>query len=399
MTATGHDVRAYPFAPPERLDVNPEEQRLLDLPLALVEMPYGGPAWLATRYEDVRLVLADTRFSRAETVGKDVPRSLPAIQQDAGILGMDPPDHSRLRKLVAKAFTARQIERLRPRTQAIIDELLDTMIANGAPADLAESLTWPLPITVICELLGVPVEDRDKFRTWTDQILSLSGHDLELIEEARVGLYGYLAELIAQRRVAPTEDLLGQLVIARDEDDRLSEEELIGFGVTLLVAGHETTANQTGNFVYLLLEHRERWQQLVDDPDLVPSAVEELMRYVPLAASAAFSRIAKEDVEVGGQLVRAGEAVVAHFAIANRDSTVFERPDELDLTRQENPHIAFGHGVHHCLGAPLARMELQLAIGTLVRRLPGLRLAVPADDVTWRTDRLVRGVRALPVAW
>jgi cytochrome P450 len=273
------------------------------------------------------------------------------------------------------------------------------MIAGGAPADLAESLSWPLPITVICELLGVPVEDRDKFRTWTDQILSLSGHDLERIEEARVGLYGYLAELIAQRRVEPTEDLLGQLVIARDEDDRLSEEELIGFGVTLLVAGHETTANQTGNFVYLLLEHPERWQQLVDDPDLVPSAVEEMLRFVPLAASAAFSRIAKEDVEVGGQLVRAGEAVVAHFAIANRDTAVFEHPDELDLTRQENPHIAFGHGVHHCLGAPLARMELQLAVGTLVRRLPGLRLAVPADDVTWRADRLVRGVRALPVAW
>jgi cytochrome P450 len=230
-------------------------------------------------------------------------------------------------------------------------------------------------------------------------MLSLSGHDLEKIQNAQASLNGYLADLIARRRAEPTEDLLGLLVIARDEGERLSEEELITFGVTLLVAGHETTANQTGNFVYLLLEQRERWQQLVDDPDLLPSAIEEMLRFVPLGAASAFARIAKEDVEVGGQLVRAGEAVMTHFAVANRDAGVFDRPDELDLTRQDNPHVAFGHGVHHCLGAPLARMELQLAVGTLVRRLPGLRLAVPADDVVWRTDRLVRGVRALPVTW
>jgi cytochrome P450 RapN len=327
-----------------------------------------------------------------------MPRIMPAIEEDPSILSMDPPEHTRMRKLVAKAFTARHVERLRPRVQNVIDDLLDDMIAKGSPADLAESLSWPLPIVVICELLGIPVEDRGKFRAWTDIILAVDGVDLPAIEAAQDGIQGYLAELIAKRRVEPTDDLLGQLVIARDEGDRLSEQELIVFGVTLLIAGHETTANQTGNFVYLLLRDPRLWHKLVGDPDLVPAAIEELSRFVPLGP-AAFARIAKQDVEVGGQLVREGEAVVVQFAAANRDGAVFERPEEIDFTREHNPHIAFGHGAHHCLGAPLARLELQLAIGTLVRRLPGLRLAVPAEEVPWRPDRLVRGVQALPVAW
>lgn len=400
MTATGHSARTYPFGPAEKLDINPAYAQLRrEEPLTRVELPYGGEAWLATRYDDIKTVLADSRFSRAETVGKDVPRTTPVIQRDVSILSMDPPEHSRLRRLVAKAFTARHIEKLRPRAQAIIDELLDRMIESGSPADLTESLSWPLPITVICELLGVPVEDRDRFRAWTDLLLSFAGSEAAQIEEARDNINAYLAELIAQRRQAPTDDLLGQLVVARDEGNRLSEQELITFGVTLLVAGHETTANQTGNFVYQLLTQRELWQVLVDDPTLVPQAVEELLRITPLGASAGFPRIATEDLELGGQLVRKGDAVLVQIASANRDGAVFDRPDEIDFTRTDNPHVAFGHGVHHCLGAPLARLELQLAVGTLVRRLPELRLAVPADEVPWRANRLVRGVRALPVAW
>jgi cytochrome P450 RapN len=399
MTATGQGARTYPFGPIERLDLDPHYAQLREQPLVRVHMPYGGDAWLATRYDDIRTVLADPRFSRAETVGKDVPRTMPLIQHDPSILGMDPPEHSRLRKLVAKAFTARHVDSLKPRIQAIVDELVDTMVAAGPPADIADSLSWPLPIIVICELLGVPVEDRELFRRWTDLILSTGGVDPARIEEARNGLNDYLAELIARRRVEPTDDLLGQLVLARDDDDRLSERELIVFGVTLLVAGHETTANQTGNFVYTLLDDRRLWQSLVDDPDLVPNAVEELMRFVPLGASASFARIATEDVQLGGQLVRAGESVLVELASGNRDRTVFKDPDEVDFARETNPHIAFGHGVHHCLGAPLARLELRMAVGTLVRRLPGLRLAVPADEVPWRADRLVRGVRALPVTW
>lgn len=399
MTVTGDHVRGYPFAPNQGLDLDPMYAQARAEGLVRIEMAYGGPAWLATRYEDVKMVLADLRFSRAETLGKDIPRILPAIVDDPSILSMDPPDHTRLRRLVATAFTARRTEQLRPRIQQIIDELLDVMIAKGSPADLAESLAWPLPIIVICELLGVPVQDRDKFREWTDVSLTTDGADMAAIDAARDGLQGYLAELVAKRRVEPTDDLLGQLVVARDEGDRLSEQELILFGITLLVAGHETTANQTGNFVYLLLRQPQLWQKLVGDPDLVPAAIEELSRFTPLGAAGGFARIAKEDIEVGGQLVRQGEAVIVQMGAANRDGAVFEQPDEINFERENNPHIAFGHGVHHCLGAPLARMELQLAVGTLVRRLPGLRLAVPADDVAWRADRLVRGVRALPVAW
>lgn len=398
MTTTDH-ARSYPFGPAERLDLNPAYAQLREQGLARVEMPYGGPAWLATRYEDVKMVLADLRFSRAATIGEDVPRTLPSIMRDPSILGMDPPEHTRMRRLVAKAFTARHVDEMRPRIQEIIDQLLDRMIAVGPPADLAESLSWPLPIMVICELLGIPFEDRDRFRAWTDAGLTTTDDDMAGIEQARESLQRYLGDLVAKRRAEPTEDLLGQLVIARDEGERLSERELIVFGVTLLVAGHETTANQTGNFVYLLLRQRDLWQQLVDDPDRVPAAVEELSRFTPLGAAAAFARIAMEDIQVGDQLVRKGEAVLVQVGAANRDATVFERPDEIDFDRANNPHVAFGHGVHHCLGAPLARLELQMAVGTLVRRLPGLRLAVPADDVAWRADRLVRGVRALPVAW
>jgi cytochrome P450 RapN len=400
MTASTDQARSYPFSAPDRLELNEKYGELRqEEPLIRVTMPYGGEAWLATRYEDIKIVLADPRFSRSATVDKDVPRTTPVIQSGGSILMMDPPEHSRLRKLVAKAFTARRIEGLRPRTQEIVNGLLDTMIEAGSPGDLAASLNWPLPITVICEMLGVPFEDRGSFREWTDKLLALAEADREAIIEARANLEGYMAGLVAQRRAEPTEDLLGVLVAARDNDARLSEEELVQFGMTLLVAGHETTANQTGNFVYTLLKRRSLWEELVADPDKVPKAVEELLRWVPLGAGGGGPRIATEDLELAGQTVQAGETVIVQIASGNRDSSVFEHADDVDFSRAENPHIGFGHGVHHCLGAQLARLELQLALGTLVRRLPTLRFAVPADEVPWRKDRLIRGVLALPVEW
>jgi cytochrome P450 RapN len=400
MTTTEQGAPAYPFAVADRLELNPRYAQLRrDEPLIKVTMPFGGEAWLATRYADIKMVLADQRFSRALTLGTDTPRPTPQIQTSASILSMDPPEHTRLRKITAKAFTARRIGELRPRTQEIIDGLIDEMVAGGAPADLSAAVAWPLPITVICEMLGVPYADREQFRAWTDQVMALTEDTPDTIMGARDSLNEYLAGLVAERRANPTEDLLGVLVAARDEGERLSEEELVTFGVTLLVAGHETTANHTGNMVYTLLSQPDLWQQLVADPDLAPTVVEELMRYLPLGAAAGFPRIATEDIEVAGHTVRAGEAVVVQIAAANRDETVFDRPDEVRFDRGENPHVGFGHGVHHCLGAQLARMEMQLALGTLARRLPGLRLAVPADEVVWKTNRLIRGVRALPVAW
>lgn len=399
MSAIDHEVPAYPFTAADQLRVDP---RLAEVrahhPVLRVRLAYGGDAWLVTRYADVKTVLADVRFSRAATVGKDVARTTAIGPAPTSIISLDPPEHSRLRRLVAKAFTGRRIELLRPSAQQIVDELLTTMIDAGPPADIAEALCWPLPITIICELLGVPFEDRGQFQTWTDRLLVLSGDPSES-NTARDELGAYIAALIARRRAHPSDDLLGALVDARDNEDRLSEEELVSIGITILFAGHETTANQAGNFIYTLLANRAYWNELVADPNLVPAAIEELSRITPLAASAGFTRLVTEDLELGGQHLRAADAVVVEATAANRDAAVFTDPDDIDFHRADNPHIAFGHGAHHCLGAQLARMELQTVIATLVRRLPTLRLATAPDAVHWRADRLVRGVTELPVSW
>jgi len=399
MTATDKDAQTYVFVPPERLEVPPRFAEVRrDQPLSRIRMPYGqGEAWLASRYQDVRTVNSDPRFSRAGTVGRNVPRQIPVEMPNTWIMNMDPPDHTRLRRLVSKAFTPGRVERLRAGTQQMMDELLDEMLASGSPADLVEAIAWPLPIAVICELLGVPVVDRAKFRAWTEANMAVSAARQEEIVEARTNLRGYLAELVAQRRVEPTDDLLGLLVAARDEQDRLTELELVQFGSTLLNAGYETTASEIGNFVYTLLA-QGKWQLLVDDPGLVPKAVEELLRYIPFVLFS-FPSVALEDVELSGQLVRAGETVLAAIASGNRDESIFDHPDELNFTRDEIAHLTFGYGVHYCLGAPLARQELQIAIETLVRRVPTLRLAVPADEVPWASGRLLTGLSGLSVAW
>ncbi|MCX4736588.1 cytochrome P450 [Streptomyces sp. NBC_01363] len=399
MTEAGDGVRAYPFGPaPDRLDVDP---RLVEIcgeqPVLRVTLPFGGDAWLVTRHADVKTVLADARFSRAAAVGDDVPRTVAVGLPRTSMLSMDPPEHSRLRRRVANAFTVRRVETLRPRIQEIVHGLLDTMVAGGPPADLTQALTWPLPITVICELLGVPTADRDRFTVWVDGLLMLS--DPDQAAQARGHLGDYLTGLIALRRTNPTDDLLGELVAVRDEEDRLREEDLVSLGVSLLSAGQEATANQIGNFVYTLLTHPGLWRELAADPSLIPDAVEELSRFIPISATAGFTRIATEDLELSGQLIRTGDAVVAELGLANRDPEVFDHPDEIDFHRGTVPHVTFGHGVHHCLGAQLARTELRIVLETLIDRLPGLRLAVPADQLSWRTERLIRGVAALPVSW
>ncbi|MEV4479616.1 cytochrome P450 [Micromonospora coxensis] len=402
MTDTSQDTmpQRYPFSDPHRLDVDPRYALLRrDEPLTRIRMPFGEPAWLATRYADARTVLADPRFSRAASVGRDQPRNTER-QADEGILAMDPPEHTRLRRLVAKAFTARRVEELRPRTAAVADELVDGMLAAGPPADLVAHLATPLPIRVICDLLGVPVSDQDRFHTWSEAIVSTTSLSPETAESYIDQLLGYMAGLIAQRRETPTDDLIGAMVRARDENaDRLTEEEVIRLAAGLLAAGHETTVTQIPNMVYVLLTEEGGWERLRADPTLVPRAVEELMRFIPLGATAAFPRYATEDVELGGVLVRAGEPVVVSLHSANRDEQVFTDPDRLDLAREANPHLGFGHGVHHCIGAQLARMELQVVLETLLRRTPGLRLAVPVSELTWKSGLLVRGLTAMPVQW
>ncbi|MEV0107585.1 cytochrome P450 [Nocardia sp. NPDC050799] len=395
------EVRRYPFGEPVRLEMDPLFTKLRrEEPVCRVELPYGGEGWLVTRYEDVKLVLADPRFSRAATVGReDLPRATPAPVRPDSLLSMDPPEHSRLRKLVAKAFTGRRVAELRPRTRAIVDEKLTALEQAGAPADLVEGFALPLPVTVICEMLGVPPRDQHRFRDFSDAILSTTAYTREQIESARDSLETYLAEVVAERRQRPTDDLLGALVAARDEEDRLSERELVNLGVGLLIAGHETTANQIANFTYVLLTQREYWELLRAEPELIPGAVEELLRYVQLGAGAGQPRVATEDVVLSGVTVRAGDSVFVNTQAANRDEVVFEDPESLDLTRQRNPHVAFGYGAHHCLGAQLARVELQVALEALLERFPSLRLSRPLDEIPWKSGLLVRGPKQLLVEW
>jgi len=403
MTAAG-TVRSYPFGEPHALDLEPIYGRLrAEEPLSRVVLPYGGEAWLATRFADARTVLADPRFSRAVTVGADVPRVRPEVDDNAAsILNMDPPHHTRLRRLVATAFTARRVEQLRPRATELTDGMLAGMRAAGPGADLVEHVSMPLPVTIICELLGVPVADRAIFRAGADAALSTSSRTPEERASARADMVAYMAELVAQRRAQPQEDLLSALVTAHDEGDRLTTAELVGLGVGILIAGHETTMNMIGNMTFLLLTRPDRGASLrvgADAKETITRGIEELLRYTPLGASAGFARIATEDVELSGVQVRAGEAVIAMIAAANRDPEVFDRPDELVLDRANGPTIAFGYGPHHCLGAQLARIELQEAIGALLREFPDLRLAIPADEVPWRRGALVRGPERLPLTW
>ncbi|MGP4016349.1 cytochrome P450 [Saccharopolyspora sp. 5N708] len=397
MTTT--EPRTYPFSQADALNLDPIYARLREQePLSRIRLPYGESAWLATRYEDAKIVLGDPRFSRAAALDHDEPRMRPQASS-GGLLTMDPPDHTRLRKLVAKAFTARRVEQLRPRTQQIADDLIDRILEHGGPADLVEDFALPLPITVICELLGVPYADRRDFRVWSDAFLSTTKLTPAQVTDYIDRMMGYMAGLIAERRALPADDLLSALIAARDEQDRLSEEEMVRLAAGILVAGHETTATQIPNFVYVLLTHPEQLAELREHLDGMPQAVEELMRYVPLGVGAGFPRYATEDVELGGVLVRAGEPVLVSTGSANRDESVFSDAEQLDLTRREASHIGFGHGPHHCLGAQLARMELQVALSTLLRRLPGLRFATSADDVDWKSGMLVRGPQKMLVSW
>ncbi|MDX2939566.1 cytochrome P450 [Streptomyces ipomoeae] len=389
----------YPFMA-EKLDLSPLYSTLRkEQPLSRVQLPHGEPAWLATRYEDARLVLSDPRFSRNESVRRDEPRMRPFPTPPDALMIMDPPEHARLRRLAAKAFTVKRVEDWRPRIEQIAAGLADRMLTKGAPADLVTDFALPLPITVISALLGVPFEDREDFHVWAEAFISTTKYTAEEAAEHRESLTAYMAGLIAEHRENPRDDLIGDLVAARDEDDRLSEGELLTMLSGLLVGGFETTATQITDFVYLLLSHPEQYAALRADLDRIPQAVEELLRFVPLTTGTAFARYALEDVEVGGVTVRAGEPVVVALHSANRDESVFTCPHQLDLERREAPHLAFGHGAHHCLGSPLARVELQVALRTLLTRFPGLRFHESEADVVWKSGVLTRGPERLPLAW
>jgi cytochrome P450 len=392
----------FPFPPPPSIfHPSPELKELQrSRPVVQFQLPDGKTGWLVTRYEDVRQVLIDPRFSRAAAAGPDVPDTGLGQASADSILGMDPPEHTRLRRLVAGAFTARRVETLRPRVVKLIDELIDRMCTLPQPADLVENFSLPLPVQVICELLGVPAEDRHIFHEWSDTLLSDINRDPKEIEAAFGHLAEYIGKLIAIKRAQPAEDLMTALIAARDGQDRLSEEELVRLGITLLIAGHETTANQINMFLLTLYEYPEQLERLRADREMIPQAVEELMRFVQLGAvGAGLPRVTTEEVELGGVRLPAGAAVIPVMTAANRDPAVVYDPDRLDVTRPQSAHLGFGAGVHHCLGAQLARMELQEALRGLLGRMPRMEIAAPVEELNFKDGMIVRSLRALPVRW
>jgi len=363
--------------------------------LTRVKLPYGEPAWLATRYEDVRFVLSDRRFSREEAVKRpDAPRALPRIA--GGIVMMDPPELTRIRNLVTQAFTNRRVEQLRPHVRDLANELIDKMVAKGPPADLVQDYALPIPMSVICELLGVPVADQSKFKEWNDSLLSTNTLTAEQTQRNLGELSKYIMDLIQLRRAEPGDDLMTALIQAHDVNDRLNEREMVQLCIAILIAGYEATSSQIPNFIHTLLTHPDDLARLRSDPGLVPSAVEELLRFVPVAAAAMFPHYATEDVQVGETLVRAGEPVFASVGAANYDPRKFPAPDRLDFDRDARAHFAFGTGMHYCIGASLARVELQEAIKALVTRLPELRLCAA---IQWKTATFFRGPLSMQVTW
>jgi cytochrome P450 len=368
-------------------------------PAFLAELPDGRIVWLVAGYENVRQVLIDPRFSRALAVAPG--RATQGFETFAAesINGMDPPDHTRLRKLVASAFTARRVEALRPRVAAIVAELIDALVEQPQPADLVSAFSLPLPAQVICEMLGVPAADTEQFHAWSDTIMGDWQRDSDEIMTAVIELFGYFGNLIEIKRNGPADDLMSALIAARDESDRLSEHELTVMCCTLLIAGHETTANQVNLSLLLLFDHPDQVATLRADPALIPGAVEELLRLSRLGGFAP-PRLTSEAVAIGGVTIPAGEWVLPLFTSANRDPSVFGEPARFDITRETSVgHLTFGAGAHHCLGAQLARLELQEAFRGLLGRLPGLRLAVPTSELEFKPGMAINSLRALPVRW
>lgn len=384
----------FPFDTPFLLDDEPAHARLrVETPVARVQLADGTPVWAALGHEAVRTVLTDPRFSRAAGTAPGAPTLTPGItSKPDNILNMDPPQHSRLRRLVAPVFTSRALELRRPRIQEITDGLLDAIAEHGPPADLVSLVAYPLPITALCDLLGMPYADIDRVAHLLDQIGVDGRTDLSPLVVA------YMSELIAAKRQHPDGHLLSQLIEAHDQGDRLSEPELLQLTMGMILAGHETTANQLPNSLLTLFRHPDQLTLLRARPELVPGAVEELLRFTRLLSSV-FSRTATEDVELEGVTVPAGDTVFALHYAANRDGRVYREPDRFDVTREGPPHLSFGLGPHVCLGAPLARIELQVALASLLRRFPGLELAVPESQLEWRQGNVVRAVHALPVRW
>ncbi|WP_433755632.1 cytochrome P450 [Nocardia sp. CA-135398] len=401
-------VAVYPFpaVPPDRA-VELIQQVIADRPMSKMTMPFGGDVWVIHRYHAAKQVLENPVFVRGPFARNE--REIPYFVQFPDFLKQtfqfaDPPDHTRLRKLVAKGFTARRVNKLREGTLLIAEDLLDKMTAKGASANLHEDFSLPLPIQVISELLGVPLSDRDKFVAWSKSTLATSGMTEEEVLQAGAELYMYLAELIAARRAEPHDDLLSVLAAAEDADETLTDAEILPIAMLLIVGGFDNTANFINTAVLALLRNPDQLKQLLADIDaVVGTTVEEVLRHGTFAVGQPVAGgnglppwIASEDVELDGQVVKKGEAVLIDPGCANHDPAMFADAGTFDVTRKSNLHLTFSHGLHHCIGAPLARMEMQVALSSLFRRFPALQLA---GEPEYATEYLTAGMKLLPVTW
>lgn len=395
-------VRFWPVDDLPALDPDPFLDELLrEEPVTRIRLAHGeGHAWLVTRYEDVRFVTSDPRFSREQVVGRDVTsmRPEPVASQTAGLQYIDPPRHNRLRRVVARAFTGRAMQRLRPMAERRAAELLDTMEAAGPPADLMEHLHGPFPIAVIRDFLGVDEKDWHRWAATGEALLSAGADSEQRARQAARDTRARIAELLRSRREEPREDLAGVLAQATEAGE-ITDDEAISLATAIQVSGGHAVRNNSGSMMYALLTHPRHLDRLRREPELLPKAVDELFRYVPHRNGVGIPRVAVQDVEVGGQLIRAGEVVYNAYVSANRDPAVFADPDDLDFDRTDGPHLAFGHGPHHCMAAIMARMEAEVLIASILSRFPGIRLAVPPEQVEFQRQGLIRGPRTLPVTW
>lgn len=399
LTETLPPIRHWPALDLTGTDFDPVLSELMrEGPVTRIQLPNGeGWAWLVTRYDDVRMVTNDARFSREAVMDKPVTRLAPHFIPDPGAVGfLDPPDHTRLRRSVAAAFTAKGVERVRERSRDMLDELVDELLQDGPPADLTATILSPFPIAVICEMMGVPAADRHTMHTWTQLILS-SSHGKEVSEKAKREMAAYFSDLIGLRENSTAEDVTSLLGAAVGRDE-VTLEEAVGLAVLLQIGG-EAVTNNSGQMFYLLLTRPDLVDRLRTEPAIRPRAIDELLRYIPHRNAVGLSRIAMADVEIRGVRIRAGDPVYVSYLAANRDPEVFPDPETIDFSRSPNPHVSFGFGPHYCPGGQLARLEQELLVDTLLDRVPGLRLAVPPEQVPFKKGALIRGPEAVPVTW
>lgn len=391
----------YPFPNPSALEPSPEWARLRgECPVARIRLASGDEAVLLTRHEDVRRVIYDPRFARQLDVEGAAKIS---DDEEGGLFGAansiaSGAGHQRWRRLVGRYFTARRMLAMRPRIEAMAEQLLDRMIENGSPADLAEAYGFPLPVWVIGMLLGIPEEDRHRFRHWSDTMLNVSRFTQDEINSAQADYFGYLTAHVAALRENPGEDLLSTLVTAPEDGERLSEAEVVLTAQGLLIAGHEATSNMIGKLFAMLLSERDRWEQLLADPAKIRTAIEEALRF-DVNPGIGIPRYVSEDVELTDRVLPAGTTVICSMGAANRDGEVFPGADVMDLGRSPNPHVAFGGGQYSCLGQSLARIEMEISLELFLRRLPQLELAGPAEELKAHEGLLVGGLESVRIRW